>query len=77
MEGLSTSAMFGAILPSIHARPGIQNWTYIETGTVESGELIAVSVRCNDIFKLQLLSEPLFPLHTIRCNKTGRVGIRV
>ena len=51
------------------AHSGIQNWTGIETGTVESGELSAVLVRCNNIFKLQLLTEPLFPLHTIRGNK--------
>jgi len=59
------------------ARSGIQKWTGIGTGTVESEELSAVLVSCNSIFKLQLLSEPLFPLHTIRGNKNGRVRIRV
>jgi hypothetical protein len=58
-------------------RSGIQNWTGIETGTVGPEELSAVPVRYNTIFKLQLLSEPLFPQHTTRGNINGCVRIRV
>jgi len=59
------------------AHSGIQNRTGIETGTVESGELSGFLVTCNKIFKLQLLSEPLFPLDIIIGNTNGRVRIRV
>jgi hypothetical protein len=74
MEDFLTSAVFDAVLPLFKrtARSGIQNWTGTDTGTVGSGELSAVRVRCNNIFKPHLLSETLFPLHTIRGNTNGR-----